>query len=136
MAEGRTTVLILMLLLAISGCHRGPARGAVHGEITLDGEPVDGGQIYFIPAGPKAVPAWAAIEGGRYQIAAANGPSVGKCRVEIYWAQKSGAKVANPMGVEVEDTVQVIPAIYNDKSQLEVEIKGGANQYKTELRSK
>ena len=43
-------VSLVILLVALTGCSRGPAIGTVKGTITLDGQPVDGGLIRLVPA--------------------------------------------------------------------------------------
>jgi hypothetical protein len=129
--------LLVVSGMAVSwGCHRGPVTSSVHGEITLDGKPIDGGQITFVPAGAGAVPAQATIEGGKYEIKAAKGPSVGKCKIEVRWSKKTGRKIQAPPAGEVEETRQIIPAAYNDKSTLSFEIKPGDNVYSSDLKSK
>jgi len=55
--------------------------------------------------------------------------------VEIRWSKPTGKKVKVPSG-QFDETKQVIPARYNDRSTLEFETKPGTNQYTVELKSK
>lgn len=75
-----------LLCLGLAGC--GAAEGkrvAVHGEVTLDGQPLPKGMIYFVPPpGHLGAKAGAVITAGRYEIAAEQGPGLGKMLVEIY----------------------------------------------------
>lgn len=130
-----TGVLVFALSLVLGCGPSGPTRGAVEGEIRLDGQPIDGGEISFVPTGPGAVSGYATIVGGKYEIPASRGPSTGKCKVEIRWSKPTGKKVKVPSG-QFDETKQVIPARYNDRSTLEFETKPGTNQYTVELKSK
>jgi hypothetical protein len=116
-------IIVVTIALIACGCGRGPARSAVRGKITFDGNPVDGGRISFVPTGSGGIPASAAIIGGEYDIPAANGPSVGGCKVEIQWAKKTGRKLEVPPNRIIEETRESIPAIYNKESQLNFDVK-------------
>ena len=122
MLADRKVILCLglaALLTVVVGCG-GAKRGAVSGQITLDGKPVDGGEIRFIPT--AGMPAWAEIVKGRYAIRASAGPSVGAARVEIRWSRKTGkhfpAIPPAPPNAMIEETIEAIPARYNLHSEL------------------
>ena len=117
------------LLLVTSGCGRpaGPQRVAVHGAILFDGQPLQAGQIRFVPAdGTKGPSAAGSVEKGFYKFTAANGPVVGKHRVEIEaipnaafelddeaaYAKAQKEKNAVPL------PPQPIPPQYNERSTL------------------
>ena len=108
------------------------------GRVTLDGAPIDGGVISFIPIGDTPGPAaWVEIQAGRYAIPADTGPAVGTSRVEIRWARKTGKMLpALPSAPASEEVVEAIPVRYNRQSELKAEIKSGQNQVDLELRSK
>jgi hypothetical protein len=132
------TLVILSAVLA--GCGSGE-HAAVEGAVTLDGQPVDGGVIIFFPVADSQgqanrVPASTEIKNGRYAMDSSHGPAVGKCRVEIHWNKKTGKQI--PSGDppnKVDETVQVIPTIYNKRTILTPEIKAGANTFNYELKS-
>ena len=123
-------VPLLLLLFVAAGC--GSNRAGVGGEVTVGGQPIEGGTISFIPkdstAGP---PASGKIEGGRYSIAAREGPAIGTSRVEIRWTRKTGRKIPAiapaPRGSFTEETIEAVPTRYNSQSELEVEIQRGDN---------
>lgn len=77
--------------LALTGCSpAGPERFAVHGKVTMDGQPVSEASIIFTPLG-KGLAAAAVIENGQYKLSAVDGPSQGEFRVQI-----------NPGEIEIE----------------------------------
>ncbi|MBN2296899.1 MAG: hypothetical protein JXM70_31020 [Pirellulales bacterium] len=120
--------------LGLGGCG-GENRGEVAGQVTLDGQPVDGGEIRFLPN--VGLPSRARIANGQYTIPKATGPSVGPVRVEITWVRKTGRKVTDMIpGPMIDETTQCIPERYNRNSELEVEIQPGTNRHDFELKSK
>jgi len=128
------------LLVVTVGC-TGSKQAAVTGEVTLDGDPVDGGTINFIPTGgdTAGVTAWGKIEGGRYSIPASEGPAVGPNRVEIRWDRKTGKTIPAvppaPPDTMIEETAQAVPARYNTESELKAEVKSGKNTFDFKLES-
>jgi hypothetical protein len=125
-------VLILVSCLVAAGC--GGKRASVGGTVTYDGQPVDGGRIFFIPQGdPKGRPAvHATIEQGKYYLSASQGPEFGRHRVEIVWHKKPGGKpLGKPgdPGFSTDDLVQTLPAVYNAKSTLAVNVEPGSNTF-------
>src|SRR5262245_20523543 len=86
---------IAAALLPFAGC---TSRPAAQGSVTLDGAPVDGGSIAFIPvgAGEQQQRVGVPIVDGRYTIPADKRLAPGKYRVEIYWPKKTGRKVPIP----------------------------------------
>jgi hypothetical protein len=135
----RNTVVasLAILLIGTMGCGESK-RGAVSGQVTLDGKAVDGGEIRFLFSEGK--PAWTQIVDGHYAIAASSGPSLGTARVEIRWPRKTGnrrpAMAPAPPDAMVEETTEVIPARYNVRSELTAEIKTGNNTADFALRSR
>ena len=124
--------LALMSFLAAAGCTG--KRASVAGAVTYDGQPVDGGRIFFIPQGdPVGRPAvHATIEQGKYYLPAAQGPELGKHRVEIVWHKKPGGKpLGKPgdPGFTTDDLVQTLPTVYNSKSTLSAEVQPRSNTF-------
>ncbi len=105
----------------LSGCGGSDVgRVGVSGTVTLDGQPLESGAILFLPkgAGPSA---GTQIENGRFSIARGDGPSPGDYRVEIRSFRGTGRMVPDDdlPGQMVEFREQIIPARYNDASDLE-----------------
>lgn len=127
-------VFCLTLLLLGAGCgQRGANRAAVHGDVTLDGRPLERGSILFVPAdGAKGAVAGGPIEGGRYQISPSNGVALGWNRVEIRAVRKTGKMIPKPMARRdshemVEEYAEAVPPRFNSASTLKSEIKSGDN---------
>jgi hypothetical protein len=108
----------------------------VRGRVALDGSPLDDATISFIPiAGGQRQAAWATIRDGQYAIAPADGLGLGQFRVEIRALRSVGEKTSqnDPTLVYAKEAV---PARYNSKSELVVDIKPGENTADFELKSK
>ncbi|MGQ0636572.1 MAG: hypothetical protein ACT4QC_18315 [Planctomycetaceae bacterium] len=132
-------LLLPFLLAAGAGCGpSGPVRVAVEGTVNIDGQPVPDGVISFIPAeGTTGPTAGGAIVNGRYKIAPADGPVIGKHRVEITGQRKTGRVYDSlpPHKVMIEEKEPVVPAKYSTMSELSAELKSGMNKYDWDLKS-
>jgi hypothetical protein len=126
-----------LLVVAMVGCG-GSKRAAVSGQVLLDGQPVDGGKISFLPiGGDAALSGWSEIKGGHYAIPAQRGPGVGPNRVDISWLRKTGKKFPGLLpDTTEEEAVQAIPARYRTPSELKAEVKPGTNEFNFELQSR
>jgi hypothetical protein len=126
-------LFVVFLLVCCWGCGKsdGLDRAAVAGKVTLDGVPVATGTIVFYPTSDTKGPTTGGnIEEGKYSIAVAKGPIVGRNRVEIRATKKTGRKVQSPMaqpGVMTDEIVESVPDRYNSNSTLEQEIQQGDN---------
>ena len=118
------SAVVLLLGLVLAGCDQGPPQGTVKGTVTLDGQPVDGGVITFVPADGNSQPEAVTITVGEYTVTM----PVGDKRVEIYWAP-SGGGVGDTATQGREQIVQRIPAKYNAQSTLtHTVVKGEARK--------
>lgn len=129
-------VLMLICLLPLGlGC--GARAGAViSGQVTLDGAPLDEANITFVPTtGGQSQAAWTTVKGGAYAITANEGLGVGAFRVEIR-ALRASSQKANPNDPTLISAIEAVPAKYNSRSELKVEIKSGANTADFALKSK
>src|SRR5437588_151090 len=120
-----------VLLVSTLGCGGGSA--SVQGSITLDGQPLDGGRVFFLPEGdPKGRPTVEVkIQGGKYCLPAKLGLKPGKHRVEIVWHQpppgKEHLQPGDP-GFTTDNWVQTVPAAYNRDTTLFEDVKAGPNE--------
>jgi hypothetical protein len=125
-------IFLPLALPLLSGCggHRAD-RGAVGGTVALDGKSLEHGSILFTPIdGTHGSVAGATIEDGRYQLPSEVGPAVGWNRVEIRAMRKTGNMVPKAFGHPgemVPEQVEAIPAQFNSKSKLKVEIRPSDN---------
>ena len=129
------TVALLFAGLALTGCGRSGSehRAAVRGKVATDGKPVESGSISFVPVAKDGGPsAGGTIVDGNYVIERDDGPYVGKQQVKIYAMRKTGRKVESgdpaPPGTLVDEMAQVLPAKYNEKTELDAEIQPGENE--------
>jgi hypothetical protein len=126
-------LLMFGLLVLSLGCGQraGPPRAAVTGTVTLDGVDIAEGSIALYPLGDvKGSGAGGSIKDGHYSLGADRGPSIGRNRVEIHAAKKSGRKVQAPLadpGVMTDEMIEAVPARYNSDSTLECDVKSGDN---------
>ena len=128
-------VVVCGVVLVAAGCG-GSNRGAVRGKVTAGGEPLQAGEISFVPVDPKLGPtAGAVVTNGEYRIDAARGPFAGEYQVQINAFRTTGRKRWDGMGDEkapagqrnyVEEMENFIPAKYNSTSELRAMIKAGA----------
>jgi hypothetical protein len=124
-------MLLALLGLAATGCDRGPARGTVKGTVTLDGQPVDGGVITFVPANGDTQPEATTISAGEYAVTM----PLGEKRVEIYWAPSAG-KAADTASQGRDQIVQRIPTKYNAQSELKHTVEKGESRKDFSLTAK
>lgn len=117
------------------GCRRrGPERIVVRGTVTYQGEPLEYGQIRFLPAeGTEAPASGGYISGGRYVADGKGGVPVGTHRVEITgfrpdpkYAHLEG-KLSGDADGELP-TQQYIPEQYNTRSELTITIPPGSRR--------
>jgi hypothetical protein len=119
------TGLVLISLIAL-GCNSGNAgRASVSGKVTFDGQPIATGQIVFEPAGSGRL-GIAQIANGAYSMPPEQGPTPGKYTVRITADRPTGktaAALASSGGqAPTQVYEQYIPAKYNERSELTVEI--------------
>jgi hypothetical protein len=105
--------------------------------VTLNGEPIEIGSISFIPQGETVgMTAGGAIENGVYSIAANQGPVLGSHSVAITSPRKTGRKIPAAMGNPgelMDEVTESVPAKYNVRSTLVVDIKSGDNELNFDL---
>lgn len=112
--------LACLLLVFVAGCDRGPAVGTIKGQVTIDGQAVDGGLIRLVPKDGNSQPADSIITAGAYSITM----PIGEKKVEIYWTKSSTGKV-DTASQGTEKVVQMVPPKYNTESQLLYVIEKG-----------
>lgn len=123
--------VVLVALLALVGCGGEPM---VSGTVTVDGKPLPEGSITFIPVDGKAPTAGSSIKDGQYSVKAPVGPM----KVSISAPKVVGKKklYPTPDSPTMPITVQALPAKYNDKTELQLDVKPGVNQKNFDLQSK
>ena len=111
--------------LLLSGCGGdGLQRSVVSGTVTYRGDPVQDGQIRFVPQGNTAGPLTIEpITNGRYRCARSGGVPCGTHRVEIYSFAPATSPPA-PFGpaATLAQREQTLPEKFNTNSQFTVTI--------------
>jgi len=125
----------------LSGCESGDdiPRVEVTGEVTLVEQPLDDAVILLSPIG-AGQSAGGKVQAGTFRIERDRGPSPGRYRVEITAYQPTGKRVpvdpSTPNEL-VDVTKQIIPARYNEQSELEVELSAdGENHFPFHLEAR
>ena len=129
--QGRQGLYLLIgLAWLTTGCGTGPKTYWVQGTVTFDGQPVETGEIIFVPLDKDLGPDAGPITNGTFAFAV----KAGKKRVEIRASREVPGKRTS-MGPVYED---YIPARYNSRSELPpVEVApAGKNQWEFPLTSK
>lgn len=128
--------VLLFALYALAGCGpTGPARSAVKGSVAIGGQPLAAGRIIFTPVSPNKGPvATARIIAGKYHAAKADGPVIGKNRVEVEADLNLGFALDDEEAFSRRGSGPLpqspIPSDFNSTAQLSVEIRPGeTNQY-------
>jgi hypothetical protein len=114
---------VACLLLAL-GC-ADPNVGTVSGTVTVDGAAPKEGWIGFFPTDGKSTPAGAEILDGRYTVDAPIGPS----KVEIRVPKITGHKKLydTPDSPMKPIMTELLPAKYNDATELTFDVQPGEN---------
>ena len=127
-----TSMIAIMCVSLFVGCGGDPNIGYVSGKITLNGEPLDDAFVTFTPTSTEGVGSITygkTANGGMYNMIISDnkdGAYVGENLVRVRTGDsKAGGGVIK----------EVVPAIYNSKSKVVVEVKKGSNTFDFELES-
>ena len=128
-------VALVAFLACCAGCGPNDGLNEVTGMVTLDGQPVENGNINMGPmAGQSGVGVGGPITNGLYKIRASEGEMV----VNIRWPKME--KIDNPTADEqahgvTERQIEMIPSKYNRESTLKVTVQKGKNTFDFDLKS-
>ncbi|WDI41689.1 hypothetical protein [Bremerella sp. P1] len=120
----RFSLLIgFMFLSLLLGCDSGPAIAHVSGQVTMDGTPVEMGQIFFEPIGGDSTIGTGIIADGEFEVVC----PPGNYKVVITGTRKiPGAKpISNIPGEEIDARESIIPEKYNRQTTLTKEVQQG-----------
>jgi hypothetical protein len=125
---------LLVVLVVLAGCG-GESMGQVSGTVKVDGEPLKTGAITFIPVDGKTQTAGGNIEAGRYSVKKV---PVTVMKIEIRAPKVIGTKKLYPTpDSETRPlTAEVLPARYNDQTELKLDVKSGTNVKDWDLKTK
>jgi hypothetical protein len=130
------------LLSLLCGCGESDPLGrhAISGSVSLDGAPVEKGNISFHPTEKGVTSSGAVINAGKYSIAREKGLPVGEYRVTINAPKPgTGGQVAAEAlpGDPVPPPQELIPPEWNVNSEQFIEVTDkGPFEFKFEVKSK
>jgi hypothetical protein len=132
----RTFCAALLVLAALAGCSGSNAAPTypVTGTVTLDGKPLEEGEIYFLMPAKGEVDI-VAVKNGKFE----GQVKAGNRRVEIraYKIIPAHEAASMPGYTVPESRENYLPAKYNTESTLTAEVKAdGENQFDFQLQSK
>ena len=125
---------LLTVAALTTGCSKGgPPMGEVSGTITVDGTPAKIGSSSFFPVDRKSATAGAAIKEGKYTAKV----PVGKVKVEIRVSKIVGKKKLydTPNSPVQPIMKEVLPPKYNDRTELELDVKSGTMEKNYDLKT-
>ena len=109
-----------MATILVMGCDSGPKLGTVRGLVTYDGEPLTGVSVEFSPQGEGRSSFGQTNDNGEYSLR--------------FTRDKKGALLGvHRVSVHPDDKPIRIPAKYGSKSDLQFEVKSGANNYNIDI---
>jgi hypothetical protein len=120
-------ITFLLCFISILGCgESGPKRNAVSGKVTYKGEPIKLGTISF--RSPEGYVGTVEIKDGEYAIVREVGLPAASYQVAISYPDPKvpAPRPDEPPG-ESAPVREMLPAKYNDKSELKVDIVDGSN---------
>ncbi|MCH9652722.1 MAG: hypothetical protein K0U86_00435 [Planctomycetes bacterium] len=131
--SGIRTILCGILILAVGcgGVSDAPDRRIVTGTVTLDGVPVEGAAIRFLPQPTGPIAAGKVID-GKYEVTNKGGVPLGKHRVEIKGIPILPADTKGMSLGEIDAATRPpvpIPEKYFKNSKLEATIEAGSGPH-------
>lgn len=130
-------IMLAGALVSLAGCND-HGRLAIEGTVSLNGQPLEDGNIRFAPQdGTEGPSAGASIQEGRFRIKGQGGTFAGTFRVEIRASRKTGRQMTDVTGRKVDQLEQYIPVRYNRQSELTATVTTeGPNRFEFVLHSK
>lgn len=118
-------ILLQAACLALLGCSP-PTMGTVTGTVTVDGEPAEVGAISFFAVDGRAPTAGAPIVDGTYTAEV----TPGVCMVQVRVSKVVGERKLydTPDSPVRKVWGEVLPAKYNDNTELRLDVKAGENR--------
>lgn len=117
---------LLLAAVFLCGCGHSPYT-ETSGSVTLNGQPIEKGDIEFMPADGHGVTAAVPIEKGRYSIKAVPG----NYNVRINGYHKIGERHVqedDPTSQMMDVNEQIVPRQYNEATTLNCTVKDGGQK--------
>jgi hypothetical protein len=126
----------MVVAVTITGCHAS-SKSAIEGIVTLNGTPLSEGDISFRPlAGTESPTVGAHVSDGHFSIPQSLGLKPGRYSVVLNASRKTGRKIVDPSGHERDEIESLIPARYNQQTELTADVTADAvNRFEFILQS-
>jgi len=113
----------IMFLGLLLGCGSGSSVAHVSGQITMEGVPIEMGQILLEPLDGQSTIGTGIIENGAYEVVC----PPGNYKVLITGTRKipGAPPISNVPGEEIEAREPIVPKKYNRETTLETEVQSG-----------
>ena len=123
----RSLLIVFLAVSCLVGCQRGPVLHLVSGTVTVDGQPLAEGFLYFVTVATGDIEP-VTIKDGKFQGVAKPGDR----RVEI--SALKTIKVDGGMGSEIKENI--LPKCYHSESILTAQVTAkGPNQFSFDLKT-
>ncbi|MDO5554200.1 MAG: hypothetical protein Q4G68_10610 [Planctomycetia bacterium] len=118
-------VAMLLSLVLATGCGK-PGRHEIEvsGNVTLDGQPVEKGAVFFLPTGAGGSDGGGNIVDGKYTALVTLGEKLIRVRGSKYMGQVKNTDPAYSNETKASYKMITDPKLHEDGSTLKVEIKG------------
>jgi hypothetical protein len=143
-------IVVASLVCVVAGCGEGvgiSGLAPVQGKVTLDGQPLSGAQVVFVPVDPAGRASVGATDGdGNYEIVTNTdkGAMPGSYRVAVsYLVRPDGSPITSVEegmdATQLEASGQAkqgLPTRYSDplQTELKFEVKPGKNEYNIDMK--
>jgi len=123
-----------LAMATCTGCYQQSPFITIHGQVTLDGEPIEQGTLTLMPTDGKGITGGGSIENGYFEAQT----SPGEIAVLIYSQKKVPKPNATPEEIDQgldHRFVEQIPNAYNERSLLRIEVTRENTQFDFPLTS-
>lgn len=123
-----STIVVLAVTVALTtGCDDGPAVAPVTGVVTQDGQPLVNAMVEFQP--DKGAPSYAYTDAnGKYDIQYQT-DQMGALLGHHYVSVRTAGEKTDPKTDTTINMPELVPATYNDETELEFEVQPGPNTF-------
>lgn len=127
--------LSLLVCPVLVGCGlSSESMAVVKGKVTIDGQPANDGTISFVPVGQKYPSARGSIAAGQYQQSVPSGAY--KVMISSQRVIGKTRMYNSPDSATRKTTEEILPARYNDQTELQIEVGSEITEYNFDLSSK
>ncbi|MEZ6055786.1 MAG: carboxypeptidase-like regulatory domain-containing protein [Planctomycetaceae bacterium] len=135
-------LIVVAIGAVVSGCGGGgaevPPLGIVSGVVKVDGKPIEGARVEFIPEAGGRPSSGVTDQDGKYTLSYADGvegAAIGKHKVSVR-TERAAFSPEGGEGVATEARLEMLPPEYNDATSLSEEVKAEPTVINFDLETK